>query len=265
MLHLFENRKIANVLSQLLVTVQKISAALGLIVFISILLYSLPAQAASRINPQMEEQVLQILRQHPEVIIESVQAYQQRQNQQIQKAQQSFMQQLQTNPQQIIGNSPTTGNIASKIVLVEFSDFQCPYCAQAHKTVKQFLKKHQEEVALTYKHYPLVSIHSEAMLAAKAAWASGKQGKFWEYHDALFTQQDKLGETLYVDIAKKLNLDLEKFTSDRTSQSAGQAVNQDIQLAESLGLSGTPFFIMNGKTFTGAVQLSEMEKILASH
>lgn len=232
-----------------------------LLLCVTFFTWSLPAQAASRINRQLEEQVLQIIRQHPEAILESVQGYQEQMQRQIQQAQQAFVQQLKTDPKAIIGESPTTGSPESKIVLVEFSDFQCPYCAEAHKTLKQFMEKHQDEVTLVYKHFPLTPIHPEAMPAAKAAWAASQQGKFWEYHDALFSQQEKLGEQLYLDIARSLNLDLEKFQRDRNI--AETAIQEDILLAESLGISGTPYFAMNGQLLSGAVQLSDMENLLA--
>lgn len=197
----------------------------------------------------------------PEIILESVQALQEQQQKQIQQARLAFFQEIKTNPQTLIADSPTTGARYAKILLFEFSDFQCPYCAKAHDTLEEFMTNHQNEVTLVYKQLPLISIHPEAMPAAKAAWAASQQGKFWEYHDALFSQQDKLGEALYLDIAQTLNLDLEKFKHDRTI--ADTAIEKDIQLAERLGVSGTPFFVMNGETFYGAVQLSDMEKIWA--
>lgn len=226
---------------------------------------SKPAQSASgtTVDSKLKEQVLQIIRENPEVILESVQAYQQRQQEEVQKSRQSFLQQFKTNPQALIGSSPSTGATAQKIVLVEFSDFQCPYCSRAHNTVNQFMAKYQGKVTLVYKHFPLISIHPQAMPAAKAAWAAQQQGKFWEYHNALFEQQKQLGEELYGAIAKKLNLNLAKFNSDRQSPAATAAIQKDMQLGQSLGLEGTPFFILNGETFSGAVDLSEMEKVLA--
>lgn len=242
-------------------TIWKLTAFL-LLFCLTLFSWSFPAQAATRISPKLEEQVLQIIRNHPEVILESVEAYQQQQSQELRERQQAFVQQLKANPQAVIGQSPTTGNTEAKILLVEFSDFQCPYCAQAHDTVKEFMAKHGEQVTLVYKHYPLTSIHPQALPAAKAAWAAAMQGKFWPYHDALFTQQEQLGEELYLTIAKNLNLDLEQFNSDRNSATAQAAIQADMQLAEGLGIAGTPFFVLNGETFSGAVQLSEMEKIL---
>ncbi|MFN6572553.1 DsbA family protein [Dendronalium sp. ChiSLP03b] len=232
---------------------------LGLLYFV--LGYSLPAQAASQINPQLEQQVLQILREHPEVILESVQAYKQQQQEQFKQAQQAFLQNLKINPQVVIGNSPTIGLAQSKIVLVEFSDFQCPYCAEAHKTLKPLLVKHHNDLIFVYKHFPLTAIHAEAMPAAQAAWAANQQGKFWEYQDALFANQKQLGEDLYLDIAKKLNLNLPKFERDRLL--ANTAIGQDIQLAKKLGIAGTPSFVMNSQNFSGAVQLSDIESKLA--
>ncbi|MBE9230082.1 thioredoxin domain-containing protein [Phormidium sp. LEGE 05292] len=232
-----------------------------LLLTLTFFLWTSPVQAATRITPQLEEQVLQIIRQHPEAIVESVQAYQQKIQNQLVQAQQAFVQQMKTNPDGIIGQSPITGSPAKKIILVEFSDFQCPYCAEAHKTIKQFMAKHQDEVTLVYKNFPLSNIHPEALPAAKAAWAAGQQGKFWQYHDALFTQQKQLGEELYLETAKNLNLDLEKFNSDR--QTAEKSITEDMILGESVGISGTPFFIMNGATFSGAVQLSDVEDVLA--
>lgn len=214
-------------------------------------------------NQKLEEQVLKIIRDNPQVIIESLQAYQQQEENQIRASRQAFLQQMLTNPAAVIGNSPTLGASAKNIVLVEFSDFQCPFCAQAHQTIKAFMEKYKNEVTLTYKHLPLASIHPQAMPAAKAAWAAQQQGKFWEYYDALFTQQKDLGENLYVAIAENLNLDLAKFNRDRQSKEAETAINQDLQLARQLGINGTPFFFLNQEAFSGALELPEIEQILA--
>ena len=229
---------------------------------ILVVTWSFPAQAASRIEPQLEQQVLQIIREHPEAIIESVQAYQQQQQQKIKQEQQGFLQDLKTNPQTVIGKSPTTGSTKSKTVLIEFSDFQCPYCAEAHKTLKELLEKYPDKIRLVYKNLPLTSIHAEALPAATAAWAAYQQGKFWEYHDALFANQKQLGQALYLEIAEKLKLDLGKFKRDLTL--ATPAITKDIQLAEKLAVSGTPFFVINSPTFSGVVQLADIESILTN-
>jgi len=224
---------------------------------------SAPVKADNNISPQLEQQVLEIIRKHPEVVLESVRDYQKQQQSQQQSAQQAFVQDMKTNPKSVIGQSPTTGAKLGKVVLIEFSDFQCPYCSAAHATLKQFMAKHQSEVTLVYKNFPLTSIHSEAMPAAKAAWAAGQQGKFWEYHDALFTQQKQLSDAFYQETAKKLGLDVQKFNADRSSKAAEAAIAQDVQIAEKLGVDGTPFFVMNGSVFSGSVELADLEATLA--
>jgi len=226
----------------------------------------LPAEAVN-VSPKLEEQVLQILRQHPEAILESVQAYQQQQQAAVQQARQQFLAQMLSDPQVLVGQSPhtdiTTAAGSNKLLLVEFADFQCSFCAKAHPAVKQFINKHQDQVALVYKNFPITSIHPEAMGAAKAAWAAHQQGKFWNYYDALYSQQSQLGEALYVSTAQKLGLDMAQFESDRNSAAASQSIAADMELAENLQIEGTPFFALKDKTFSGAVQVTELEQALS--
>ncbi len=220
------------------------------------------ANGDSQMDSQFEARVLQVLQKHPEAILESVQNYQQRQQQAQQQAQQTALQPYRTNPQAIVGQSPILGSQQRQVVLVEFSDFQCPYCARVQATLKQFMANHSQQVTFVYKHYPLQT-HSEAKPAAAAAWAAGQQGRFWDYHDRLFANQSRLGDELYLSLARELNLDEQRFNADRTSQRAQQAIAADMRLAEKLGIQGTPFFILNGTPFSGAVSLAELENRLA--
>ena len=126
--------------------------------------------------------------------------------------------------------------------------------------LQQFMAKHQDDVTLVYKHFPLIGIHAEAMPAAKAAWAAGQQGKFWEYHEALFAHQDQLGEVFYQATAKTLNLDLKQFDRDRDNAEA--RIQQDIVLGQKIGIAGTPFFVMNGEPFSGVSSIDELEQTL---
>jgi protein-disulfide isomerase len=231
------------------------------VICLTLFSYSTPAKADSQISPQLKEQVLQIIQENPEAILGSVQAYQSQQQLAQQKEQQAFLQQTKTNPKALIGSSPTRGAKSGQVLLVEFSDFQCPYCRDAHAILQPFMAKHNAAVTLVYKHFPLISIHTEAMPAAKAAWAAGQQGKFWEYHEALFTHQDQLGEAIYQATAKTLNLDLKRFDRDRDNAEA--PIQQDIVLGKKLGLSGTPFFVMNGETFSGVGSVEALEQTLA--
>lgn len=237
-----------------------------LLLCVVMLSFSLPVMAETKISPELKEQVLQIIRENPQVIIDSVQAYQQKKQQEnaekIQKSQEDFISKLKNNPTIIIGDSPSKGAIDNKIVMVEFSDFECPFCAEASKTVKEFITKHQNEVKLVYKHFPLLQIHPQALPAAKASWAAHQQGKFWQYHDELFANQKDLGEDFYIATAKKLGLDVTRFNSDRNSKNAELSVRKDFELGVSVGVTGTPFFVFNDQAFSGAVQLSELEEVL---
>ncbi len=245
---------------------QRVLRLIGL-VLLCIALYScsIPTQASNpqATDSQLQAKVLQIIRDNPQVIIESVQAYQKKQQEKQQQGQKSFLDGMKANPKSVIGQSPATGASDQKIVLLEFSDFQCPYCAKAHQTLKQFIATHKDKVTLVYKYLPLTQIHPQAMPAAKAAWAAGQQGKFWDFHDVLFTQQDKLDESLYVATAKALILDLKRFDQDRNSKAASTAIQKDVEMAEKLGVGGTPFLVMNGEPISGAAQLAELEALLA--
>ncbi len=231
-----------------------------LLISLVLLSCSTPVKADPKIDSNFEAQVLQVIRKNPQAILDSVQAYQRAQQDEQRKAQQSFIQELQQNPKAVIAQSPTKG--AGKTVLVEFSDFQCPYCRAAAGTIRQFVTKNRDRVTLVYKHLPLTGIHAQALPAAKAAWAAGQQGKFWEFHDALFEQQKQLGEPLYTSLAKSLGLDAARFDRDRNSKAAEAAINQDLQLAEKLGINGTPFFVMNGQVLSGDVELAALEQVL---
>ncbi len=214
-----------------------------------------------KITPELERQVLEVIRRNPQVVIESVQKYAAEQDRQEKTAQAKTLQQLRQNTASLIGDSPTQGAANRRIVLVEFSDFQCTFCAQAHGNLQKFMAKHQGQVTLVYKHFPLTQIHPEAFPAAQAAWAANKQGKFWEYHNELFANQKQLGENFYVATAQKLKLNLAKFNVDR--KTADQSIVRDFTLGRKLGVNGTPSFVMNGKFLTGAVTVEELEKVLA--
>lgn len=145
-----------------------------------------------------------------------------------------------------IGGSPTRGNPDAEVVVVKFSDFECPFCAVASVHMKDFVEERGDEVLYVYKHLPLKNIHPEAEPAAKASWAAAQQEQFWIYHNGLFANQDRLGDELYVDLAEQIGLDVDQFNRDRNSKAAQDAVDQDLALAEQLKLQGTPSFLMGG-------------------
>lgn len=145
-----------------------------------------------------------------------------------------------------IGSSAVRGSREARVTIVEFSDFQCPYCARLDPTLKEVLKAYPNDVKLVYKDFPL-SFHQNARNAAKAARAAGEQGKYWEMHDLIFENFSKLNDAIYKDFATRLNLDVNKFSSDFSSNKYDALIQQDINLGRNAGVTGTPTLYMNGK------------------
>lgn len=228
------------------------------------------AEADVTVDAELEAQVLEVIRKNPQVIIDAVQQYQQSQQesqqQEQEKAANDFREKLTGDPKAVIGDSPVMGSEDYQVVMIEFSDFECPFCAQAHGTIKEFMEKNGDKVTLAYKHLPLEQIHPQAIPAAQASWAAQQQGKFWEYHDRLFENQNRLGDALYLEIAKDLGLDLEKFEADKAASQ--EPIQADLALAQQLGLNGTPFFILTSvetgklETFSGALTMAQYEEKL---
>ena len=166
------------------------------------------------------------------------------------------------NPVKIdVGTSPVKGPKDAKVTIIEFSDFQCPYCKRGYTTMEEVAKAYPKDVKIAFKHYPL-PFHPQAMPAAKASWAAQQQGKFWEFHNELFENQDKLGDSFYTATATKLGLDLKKFDADRKSDAAEKAVKADYDLGQQNGVEGTPGFFVGGVQVEGAQPVENFQKII---
>ena len=146
-----------------------------------------------------------------------------------------------------VGNSPVKGPADAPVTIVEFSDYQCPFCARTEPLVRQALAAYPTQAKLVYKHMPLVSIHPQALPAALAATAAGRQGKFWEMHEKLFGNQKDLGPDQFRQYARDLGLDMNKFEADMQSEQVKAAVQEDMQLAQRVGIRGTPTIFVNGR------------------
>ncbi|HEX7408985.1 MAG TPA: thioredoxin domain-containing protein [Candidatus Binatia bacterium] len=160
------------------------------------------------------------------------------------------------------GNSPFKGPADAPVTLALFSDFQCPFCSQIPGLVDQLLKAYPKEVKFVYKEFPLVTIHQNAMPAARAAVAASKQGKFWEMHDKLFANQRALQADNLKQYAKDIGLDAAKFEQDLASPDVQKEIDDDVRLAQQSQVSGTPTLFLNGKrvtnrTFEGLKQMVE--------
>ncbi|MBD2317696.1 MULTISPECIES: DsbA family protein [Cyanophyceae] len=240
-----------------------LSALVALLLMITSCASTGQSASAQLSDAQFESKVLEIIRKNPQVILDSVQSYQRSQAQQEEQLRDKVLSQIRQEPRLLLRNSPVTGSASQKIIMAEFSDFECPFCARGHAVVKEFMSKNQNDVTLVYKHFPLSEIHAQAEPAAFASWAAFQQGKFWEYHDALFEQQNKLGEEFYLELAKNLKLDIDRFNRDRQSKEAKEAVKKDFELGKSLGVRGTPSFVVNGVFFSGVPEVKDLEALVA--
>jgi protein-disulfide isomerase len=146
---------------------------------------------------------------------------------------------------------PSIGGRSAPVTIVEFSDFQCPFCRAAENSLKQVRQKYGDQVRLVYMDFPL-GFHPHAMDAARAARCAADQDKFWQFHDALFLDQKKLDPDNLQQTAAKLGLDRAKFDACFTNDKQNAGIRQDMAEGNSLGVTGTPTFFINGRELVGA-------------
>ncbi|MFL5787575.1 MAG: DsbA family protein [Flavisolibacter sp.] len=142
-----------------------------------------------------------------------------------------------------------TGNTNAIVTLLEYGDYQCPYCGHAHPLVKRLLKEKGDDLRFVFRNFPLQDIHPMAMSAALAAEAGAIQGKFWEMHDLIFEHQQELSNALLLKFAVELNIDEEKFANDWQSEMIFSRVESDFETGVRSGVNGTPTFFVNGQRF----------------
>lgn len=159
------------------------------------------------------------------------------------------------------GNSPARGSASAPIELIEFADFECPFCRAAAPTVKRVLETYGDRVRLVYRNFPLQS-HPNARPAAEAAQCAHEQGQFWAYHDRLFGEPDKLGEADLKKTATALGLDGARFNRCFDEHRYKTAVDTDAQAGSDAGVSGTPAFFINGRMLTGAQPYEAFKRVI---
>lgn len=147
-----------------------------------------------------------------------------------------------------IGNSPVRGNKNAPVTLVEFTDFQCPYCSRFHTVSTDLLKSYPDKVKYVVKNYPL-PFHQEAKPSAKAVLAAKEQGKYWEMVDAILKDNSNLNAAKYEELAKSLGLNVDKFRKDLKDKDAQfeKVIQADMALAQKVNVRGTPAFYINGR------------------
>lgn len=163
----------------------------------------------------------------------------------------------------ILDDDPTWGPEDAQITIIEFSDFECPYCRRYFlEVLPQLRAAYPGLIRYVYKNFPLTSIHPNAVSAAEAAQCARAQGAFWEFHDLLFTMRLELGATAYLDYAAELDLDMDDFSLCVQERRYADTVRADHDLASSLGLRSTPTFFINGIMVKGALPFQEFARII---
>jgi predicted DsbA family dithiol-disulfide isomerase len=158
------------------------------------------------------------------------------------------------------GVSPVRGAANAVVTIVEFSDFECPFCKQVQSALKQVVETYGREVRLVFKHLPLEG-HRNSLPAARAAYCAAEQDRFWQFHDALFAAGN-LSPPVFEQIASDLGLGLPKFQECVASERSRAAVVKDIEAAGLLRLDSTPGFVVNGKVIKGALSFAVFQKII---
>jgi predicted DsbA family dithiol-disulfide isomerase len=153
------------------------------------------------------------------------------------------------------------GPVSAPVSIVEFSDFQCPYCARLNETLARVLKEYPSQIRLTFMQFPLPS-HPQASPAAEASLCAAEQGRFWQMHDALFGNQTALGQGKFSELAKSVGLEDAAFQACLDSQRPGKLWRAELAEGRSVGISGTPALFINGRMFAGAVPYETLRGII---
>ena len=156
--------------------------------------------------------------------------------------------------------SPAKGAVKPRVTIVEFSDFECPFCRQVQDTLKQMLERYPDDVRLVFKHLPSEA-HRNSFLAARAAYCAGEQDRFWQFHDALFGARNLSAESLN-ELATGLGLGREKFVECLGAEASRTAVVKDLETAQRYRVDGTPSFVINGKLVKGALSFADFQALI---
>jgi len=164
----------------------------------------------------------------------------------------------------VTSDDPSFGPRDAKVVIVEFSDFQCPFCQQVQPVIKEILKNYSDQVLFIYRDFPLIVDHPQALLASMAAECAHEQGQFWEMHDKIFENPSKITETDLKTYAVQIGLNSIQFNDCLKSGKYLQEIENDLLDGYNAGVQATPTFFINGVKVAGAIPLNIFEQIIIS-
>lgn len=154
----------------------------------------------------------------------------------------------------VTDNDKQIGKAGSKITIVEYGDYQCPYCGMAHPLVQRLLSEKGDDIRFVFRNFPLQSIHDHAMSAALAAEAAHLQNRFWKMHHLLFENQQQFSDDLFIQLAEDLDMNIHQFKRDVSSSETREKIEADFKSGLTSGVNGTPTFFINDQR----VRLSEL-------
>ena len=213
---------------------------------------------ADELNP-FEQRVREYLLKNPEVIMEALQILQQRQRA---AEAENLKRTIAERGEEILNDpaAPVGGNPAGDVTVVEFFDYNCPYCRRVAPTVVE-LEQADPDLRLIYKEFPILGPGSQ--FAARAALASRRQGKYVPFHNALMQATDQVTEETVMETAREVGLDTEQLRADMQDPAIQEAIGRNLQLASALGITGTPSFIIGEEVVPGAVELRTLQSLIA--
>lgn len=241
-----EKENIMNLKPVLITVVIAAASFVGGLAIASSSLSATEPSAADRAT--IETVVADYIRKNGKALIDSINAY-------------SIEEQMAQAKGLVADHNPTFGPEDAKVTIIEFSEFQCPFCRRVQDTLANLRDKYKNQVRFVYKHYPL-PFHPEAEPSAIAAQAAHNQGKFWEYSEKLWENQANLSAKLYTEVAEELGLDMEKFNADLKDEKTAQVVAKDLEDGQAAGASGTPYFLINGQGVSGALPQDVFEQAI---
>lgn len=157
------------------------------------------------------------------------------------------------------------GPAGAAATLVEYADYQCPYCGEAHPLVKRLQKALGKQLRFVFRNFPLTEAHPYALIAAEAAEAAGLQGKFWQMHDLIFEHQPDLEPDILLSWAEEVGLDLADFENAIERGTVRKRIEEDIVSGERSGVDGTPCFFINGTKYDGDMDYESLHTALKSY
>jgi len=214
---------------------------------------SAPAQ------PALDQAIEQYIRSHPEVIVQSLQAYEVKRQEdeavRVRRAIATHQEELLRDPA-----SPVSGNLNGDVTVIEFFDYRCGYCKRVASAVTQ-LQKDEPGVRVVYKDYPILG--EASVFGARAALAAWEQGKHQAFHEAMLASDNELTTEEVFAIALRVGLDVKKLDADLRAPEWQAAIDRNHALAKLLGISGTPGFVVDGEMYQGALELTSLKELVA--